>query len=227
MELPFTAEQFFAVFADYNRAFGFVVIALWLTTAAVLALVWRSPARHSRMLSLWLGALWLWNAAAYHALSFTRINPAAWLFAALFAAESLLLIRAGVRNDVEYFSSSRALGAGLVVYALVYPLLRVGLAHGYPAAPTFGVPCPTAILTFGLLLTAREAVPVSIGVVPALWGFVGGSRRPPECAYRLCTARRRRVSHAHRVDARNCAGWGLSALARNHAGALVAAHDHP
>jgi hypothetical protein len=175
MELPFTSEQFFAVFADYNRAFGYVVIALWLATAAVLALTWRNPERHSRTLSFWLCVLWLWNAIAYHAPLFTRINPVAWLFAALFAAESLLLVRAGVRNDVEYFSSSRALGAGLVMYALLYPVLTIGLAHGYPAAPTCGVPCPTAILTIGLVLTAREKVPVSLAVVPALWGFIGGS----------------------------------------------------
>jgi hypothetical protein len=36
------------------------------------------------------------------------------------------------------------------MYALVYPLLTVGLTHGYPAAPTFGVLCPTAILTIGV-----------------------------------------------------------------------------
>lgn len=149
--------------------------AVWLTTAAAVALAWRNPTRRSRALSFWLCALWLWNAVAYHALLFTRINPAAWLFAALFAAESLLFFRAGLRDSVEYFSSMRALGSGLVMYALIYPLLTVGLVHGYPAAPTFGVPCPTAILTIGLLLTARGGTPVPLAIVPALWGFVGGS----------------------------------------------------
>ena len=45
MELPFTSEQFFGVFAEYNRAFGFAVIALWRATAAVLTLAWCNPAR--------------------------------------------------------------------------------------------------------------------------------------------------------------------------------------
>ena len=39
-KLPFTPDEFFAVFAEYNRAFWPVAIALWLTTASILALVW-------------------------------------------------------------------------------------------------------------------------------------------------------------------------------------------
>ena len=46
-----------------------------------------------------LATLWIWNAVAYHALLFTRINPAAWLFAALFTMEG-------------GFCSGRPLGAG-------------------------------------------------------------------------------------------------------------------
>jgi hypothetical protein len=175
MGLPFTPDEFFAVFAEYNRAFWPIAVALWLTTAAILALVWRNPARYSRTMSLWLAALWLWNAIAYHAFLFTHINPAAWLFAGLFGVEGLLLLWAGLRTEVEYFSSLRAVGGGLAIYALVYPILTVGVTHGYPAAPTFGVPCPTAILTIALLLTTRGGVPIVLAIIPALWGFVGGS----------------------------------------------------
>ena len=45
----------------------------------------------------------------------------------------------------------------------------------FPATPTFGLPCPTTILTIGVLLTARERVPFGLSVVPILWGFIGGS----------------------------------------------------
>jgi hypothetical protein len=175
MRLPFTPDEFLAVFAEYNRAFWPIVVALWVTTAAILALVWRNPARYSRIMSFWLAGLWLWNGVAYHAFLFTSINPAAWLFAGFFSIEGLLLVWAGLRLEVEYFSSLRAVGGGLAIYALAYPILTVGLTHGYPAAPTFGVPCPTAILTIGLLLTTRGGVPVGLAIVPALWGFVGGS----------------------------------------------------
>ena len=175
MELPFTPDQFFAVFADYNRTFWWVAVAFWVATAVVLLRAWRSPPNQSRALSFLLATLWLWNAVAYHALFFARINPAAWPFAALFAIQGVLFLRAGVRREIEYFSARRAVGVGLVAYALAYPLLSVGLAHPYPAAPTFGVPCPTAILTIGLLLTARGGAPLGLAIVPGLWGFIGGS----------------------------------------------------
>ena len=129
------------------------------------------------MLSWFLGGLWLWNAVAYHALLFTHINPAAWLFSGLFAVQGVLLFRAGLKRPVEYFSStatSRAIGLGLVAYSLAYPFLTMALGHRYPATPTFGLPCPTVILTSGLLLTARGA-PLSLLPIPVVWAFIGGS----------------------------------------------------
>jgi len=66
-------------------------------------------------------------------------------------------------------------GASLVIYALAYPFLTMALGHRYPAAPTFGVPCPTVILTIGGLLTVRAGIPPLLTIVPVLWGFIGGS----------------------------------------------------
>jgi hypothetical protein len=176
--LPFTSDQFFANFADYNRAFIFVAATLWIATVAVLVLVSRNPEGRSPVLSLFLGALWVWNAVAYQAYLFTRINPAAWLFALLFASEALLFCRVATARHLKYFSSPgrlRILGVYLAVYALAYPFLTVAFGHVYPATPTYGVPCPTAILTIGLLMTALDSVPLSIAIIPILWGFTGGS----------------------------------------------------
>jgi hypothetical protein len=149
----------------------------WLGSVVVLAAAWRNPVGASRSLALFLGALWGWNAVAYHAWLFTRINPAAWFFAFLFAAQAALLFLAA-RTPVAYFSAAgpkRVLGISLVSYALVYPLLTLALGHTYPATPTFGVPCPTDLLTIGVLLTVRGGVPVRLAIIPVIWGFVGGS----------------------------------------------------
>lgn len=178
MELPFTSDQFFSVFAQYNETFWLVVVALWFATIAALILVWRAPERWSPMLSLFLGGLWLWNSAAYHALLFTRINPAAWIFSAMFAIQAALFLRSSQQRRPVYFSSSGArhgIGWALAAYSLVYPFLTMALGHDYPATPTFGVPCPTTILTVGVLLTARDGVPLRLSLVPILWGFIGGS----------------------------------------------------
>lgn len=171
MELPFTPEQFFIVFAEYNEAFWFVVVALWFATIAALVLVWRYPERWSPMLSLFLGALWLWNAAAYHAFLFTRINPAAWIFSALFAVQAALFLRSGRRGRLVYLSSTGArqgVGLALGAYSVAYPFLTMAFGHDYPATPTFGLPCPTTLLTIGLLLTVRERVPLSLSTIPIL-----------------------------------------------------------
>jgi hypothetical protein len=176
--LPFTNDQFFGIFAEYNRAFLVVAIAFWLASIWALAFVSRDPAPRSRILSLFLGALWLWNAFAYHALLFTRINAAAWLFAALFGIQALLFFWAATRSAIEYFSSAgwkRVIGMGLTSYALAYPFVTMATGHTYPATPTFGVPCPTAILTIGLLVAARGRIRLTLAIIPLVWGFIGGS----------------------------------------------------
>ncbi len=178
MALPFTPEQFFGIFAEYNRALWPMALAWWLAAAGVLAAAWRSPAGYGRWMTWFLAALWAWNAVVYHAWFFTRINPAAWLFAGLFGVQAVVLAQAALRTSAQYVTSTgspRLLGAGLAVYALAYPLLTIGFGHRYPATPTFGVPCPTDILTIGVLLTVRGGVPLSLAIVPVLWGFVGGS----------------------------------------------------
>jgi Family of unknown function (DUF6064) len=176
--VPFTSDQFFGVFALYNRTFVVVAVALWITSVGTVAFVSRDPERRSRTLSLFLAVLWLWNAAAYHALFFTRINPAAWLFAALFLGQAVLFSWAAAARRIEYFlsvGSRRRIGQGLVIYALAYPFLTIALGHSYPEVPTFGVPCPTAILTIGVLVGARGHLPLTLAIVPIVWGFVGGS----------------------------------------------------
>jgi hypothetical protein len=175
--VPFTPDQFFDVFATYNRHFWIAATGFWLGCLGILAVAWRNPANWSRTLTYVLAALWAWNAIAYHAVLFTRINPAAWLFAALFLVQAVLLAWTGARQRLEYFTLSGPIfvvGGGLVSYSFLYPFLSA-LSHAYPATPTFGVPCPTTILTIGLLLTLRGGVPTALAVIPAVWGLIGGS----------------------------------------------------
>lgn len=176
--LPFSADQFFGVFAEYNHNLGLVAVALWIVTLVILVAAWRNSRGWSRALTALLAVSWLWNAVAYHALLFTRINPAAWLFAALFAVQAGLFVVAATRRELEYFQAGGVRGlAGLLltVYALAYPALTIVSGHVYPAVPTFGVPCPTAIMTIGLLITVSGGPPLTLSIVPIVWAFIGGS----------------------------------------------------
>lgn len=181
--MPFTAEQFFEVFRRYNVA---VWPMQWVLYAAALSAVWiafRMP-RKSRLLGGLLAALWLWMAVAYHWVFFSAINPAATVFGVLFAAEAVLLL-VWTRRERDLVIRARAtvegvVGGMFVLYALVaYPLLALALGHRYPAAPTFGLPCPTTIFTFGVLLWVEKPVPRRLLVVPAAWSLLGFSAVRP------------------------------------------------
>lgn len=180
MRLPFTADAFLQVFARYNDATWPAVVVLWIAAASALVSVVRAPGEwSSRYTSAVLAVLWLWGGLVYQAKYFTSINPAAWGFAALFVGEAGLLASHGLIHRRLVFGTamrpSRWLGIGLGLYALAYPALNILAGHTYPASPSFGVPCPTAILTVGLMLTVANRPPLAVIVVPVLWALIGGS----------------------------------------------------
>ncbi len=180
MRVPFTVEQFLEVFRRYNETLWPAQWLLYALGIAAVVLVFRSTPLASRVVSGILATLWLWMGVVYHLTFFRAINPAAMIFGIAFIAEGALFAWLGVGRGRLSFRPRRKLAAAagglFVLYALVvYPLLGYALGHRYPAAPTFGLPCPTAIFTFGLLLWADSPVPRSVFLVPVLWGVVGTS----------------------------------------------------
>jgi hypothetical protein len=178
MRLPFTREEFFDLFAAYNGALWPAVATLWV--ASFFAGLWLLFSRRSR--DRWISGLlavhWAWSAVAYHVAFFTRINPAAWLFAALFFLQAALLLWSGVIRGNLSFSSSRTkwtpVGWFLVVYALLYPLINAVEHDSVLRIPTFGLPCPTTIFTAGLLVLAASRLRALV-IIPILWSVIGGS----------------------------------------------------
>lgn len=174
--IPFSREQFVAVFAAYNDA---VWPAQWLLMAAALACVWLAKAgtlRASRAAWAILALLWAWAALAYHWAHFAAINPAAYAFAGLFLAGAGLFARAAVRGTARFGLDAHTAPWGLLLVAIAlvgYPVASHLLGHHYPRAPTFGVPCPTAIFTLGMLLLCVSPVPRAVLAVPLLWAAVG------------------------------------------------------
>jgi len=178
--LPFSEEQFLRVFADYNRAVWPVQLFLYAVALITILLVaWKS--RHSdRVIAFALALLWLWMGVVYHVLFFAAINLAAYFFGALFVVEALLFFAAaGQKTPMSFALRADARGAcaaALFTYALiVYPALGHLLGRVYPAAPTFGLPCPTTIYTFGVLLCAEREVPTRLLIVPLAWSVLGST----------------------------------------------------
>jgi hypothetical protein len=178
MQLPFTREQFFELFGAYNEVLWPAAVALWVVSAVVVALRLTAPHPHDR----WIGALlvwhWTWSALAYHVAFFTRINPAAWLFAALFLCQAVLFFRVGVvRRGLSFAPWGNAwapLAWGLIAYSLAYPVINAIEHRSLWRIPTFGLPCPTTIFTAGVLMLATPRY-WSLSTVPVIWSAIGGS----------------------------------------------------
>jgi hypothetical protein len=179
MKLPFTFEEFLAVFREYNARVGY---APWLLTALALMAValafTKRPWRH-RAIGVTLAGFWIWAGAVYHWAFFSRINGAARPFGALFVAQGVLILVAVARGRLRFFprpSVSGVTGLLLVFYALVvYPVLGWLEGHGYPDGPSFGVPCPVVIFFFGIVLWSLESLSAVLLVIPVLWAAVGTS----------------------------------------------------
>jgi hypothetical protein len=175
MTLPFTEGEFLALFGAYNAELWPFALVLWVASAAALVL---RGYRIDRAVSTLLAVHWAWSAVAYHLVFFTRINPAAWLFGALFLVQALLFTRVATdRAPLRYGASgtpARVAGLALIAYALAYPLLAATSIHAWPETPSFGVPCPTTLLTAGFLLTAAP-LRRALLVIPLLWSLIGGS----------------------------------------------------
>lgn len=175
--IPFTTQQFLKVFESYNETIYPVQWILLLMAIAAVLLSLKPRVRSSRIIAVLLFALWCWSGVVYHWVFFSHINTAAYLFGLLFIVQAFLFLVVGVARRQPVFRARLSVegifGALLIIYAVViYPALSYSFGHRYPQSPTFGVPCPTTIFTFGLLLWS-DKVPLFLMVIPLAWSLLG------------------------------------------------------
>lgn len=178
MSIPFSIEEFLSVFEKYNQSLWPVQLILYGLAFSAIFLLVRNGAGSSRIVFSILAFLWIWMGLVYHILYFSSINKAAYLFGALFILQGVIFLYFGVvRQKIELKANIKlvaVIGIVFIVYALVvYPLLGYSLGHVYPASPTFGVPCPTTIFTFGILLFSVKRISWYIIIIPFLWSVIG------------------------------------------------------
>jgi hypothetical protein len=195
MSLPFTHDQFLDVFAAYNSGLWFAAAILWLLTAGAVG--WLATGRAGcRWISALLVVHWLWSGAVYHLTYFVEINPAARIFGIAFIVEAGLFAWSGLVRSQFGFQWTRAGGVRNIlavvfsVYAVAYPLLVLTAGLGWPRMPAFAVPCPTTLLTVGLLLSAQSGRTRMVAIIPLTWCFIAGSAAlvlgvPPDLALLL------------------------------------------
>lgn len=178
MKMPFTPEQFFAVFAQYNLAVWPMQLLFYALALTGLVLAAKETRYSNRAVSAILACLWLWMGLVYHLGYFSSINPAAYVFGGLFILQAGFFLWAGVLTQKLWFrfhpNSYAIVGALFILYGLaIYPILGYLSGHRYPSTPTFGLPCPTTIFTLGLLLWTDRKIPKFLLVIPVMWAMIG------------------------------------------------------
>ena len=178
MKLPFTLEQFIEIFKNYNQSVYPMQIVFYLLATTIIILSIKKIVNAGRIINIILSFFWLWMGIVYHLMYFTQINQAAYLFGAIFILQGLLFFYQGVLyNKLSYkfqFDKLGWTGALLITFALIiYPFLGYAFGHIYPYSPTFGLPCPTTIFTFGILLWFDKKLPMTILIIPFLWSIIG------------------------------------------------------
>src|SRR5947207_3086036 len=96
MKTPFTKDQFFDIFREYNLAiFPFQFFLYLIAVLSIFFVVRRI--RKSNRLAVWvLSGLWMWMGIAYHLNYFSKINKAAYIFGVLFILQSIMFLFFGI-----------------------------------------------------------------------------------------------------------------------------------
>lgn len=178
MKVPFTAEQFLQLLKDYNQSIFPLQILFYIIAIASIILCFSRQKYSDKLINLVLAFFWFWMGIVYHLIFFTTINKAAYIFGTAFIIQGILFIYYGVaKTKLRYKASVRRQGLAsllFIIFALIiYPLLGIKLGHVYPTSPTFGLPCPTTIFTFGILLWSEGKIPRVVFVIPLLWALIG------------------------------------------------------
>jgi len=177
MNLPFTPDQFLDVFKSYNLTIWPTQILLVVLALLMIFVLFKKNFYSDRLISIGLAVLWLWMGIVYHIIFFTRINPAAYLFGTLYVIQAGLFVYYGIiTKELIYKYRNNAIGIIsilLFLYSLIfYPLLSYQFGHLYPSTPTFGLPCPTTIFTFGMITLMEDRKKI-IFIIPIVWSLVG------------------------------------------------------
>ena len=180
MKFPFTQEQFLNVFKIYNQTVFPAQIFLYLIAIIAVFLLFKKTEKGDKIINSVLAFLWIWMGVVYHLIFFTGINKAAYIFGIAFIIQGILFIVPGITQNKISFSYKKNIfstfGIILIIYALIiYPVLGYLVGHIYPVSPTFGLPCPTTIFTFGVLLFSEKKISLWWVAIPLIWSVIGFS----------------------------------------------------
>ncbi len=176
MELAVNLDKLMSAFEAYNHAIWPVQVLAYLLGLIALYSASKTTRVSNNVTSGILSFFWLWTGIAFCIIYWGPIYPAAYIFGVLFIAQGMLFFAGAFRPKLSFHTGSNLhsiIGLLFIAYAMIgYPVMGHFLGHTYPRSLPFGlVPCPTAVLTFGLFMLTDKKVPKHILVIPAFWAL--------------------------------------------------------
>lgn len=176
--MPFSTEQFFSIFENYNTTvFPLQWIFLFLGFTALFFATSKKPVKNNIIGSI-LVVTWIWTGIVYHIIFFASINPAAIAFGGLFILQGIFLyIETFVRKNLV-FNYSGSVKDNLALFFLlfglvIYPVISFYFEGSIIRTISFGLPCPTTIVTFGFLLLTDRKFSGYLLFIPSVWAIIG------------------------------------------------------
>lgn len=180
MTLPFTIEEFLKVFQGYNTAIWpaqILAVAIGLIILAAL-LVSRNASLNVVMASL--GVMWAFTSIGNHLMFFGLHQSAG-------PGVCRLLRRSGCpvcsgrdqapRRPSPISGTDRAMGHGSSSHRLCDDVLSdprdLGGSKRDSHADVLGAPCPTTIISLGILIMTHDRWDVGLSNIPVLWWPIG------------------------------------------------------
>lgn len=178
MKAPFSTAQFLQVFVDYNENMYPMQVAFMLMGIVALYFMFARPGKVHFFIGGMLGLLWLWAGTVYHILFFSAINKAAYVFGILFVVQGMLIMYHTFATQRLKFGSvmgpEGSLARFFILFGLIiYPVIGYYIHRSLSMVISAGLPCPTAILTFGFFMLADNRMPRYLFIIPALWSVLG------------------------------------------------------
>lgn len=176
--MPFTTEQFFNVFRLYNISIypsQLIILIIGIYSVIILLLKKNNTVIVNGALLI---ILWLWTGIIYHILYFSKINKAAYIFGAIFIIQAILFFVEFKIKKRILFNSSNLLklifGYFFILFGLIiYPSIGLISGKNIEFTISFGLPCPSVIFTFGILMLAGKSLPKYLLFIPTIWTFIG------------------------------------------------------
>ncbi len=178
MNVPFSTEQFFNVFENYNRSVFPVQFILVLLGIWVLYRIHSGKKTTKRKVDILLAAIWIWSGLVYHILNFSAINKAALVFGSIFIVQGLLFLLSAIKEqtteDIDFKGAKNILGYFLLFFGLlIYPVIGFLIEQSPERIISLGLPCPTTLFTLGVLIVRSPKVPWFLLIIPCLWSVIG------------------------------------------------------